>query len=55
MFSHNNQMNGHSATVHEEKTPFKCDICDRSCSTKSNMKTHIHEGKKNVKCDFSKD
>ena len=45
--------------VHEGKKPFKCDICDYSCSLKSTMKTHVesvHEKKKPFECkicDFS--
>ena len=33
--------------------PYKCLICDYSCTTKGNMKNHIdavHEGKKPYKC-----
>ena len=46
-------MNQHVATVHEGKKPFKCDICNFSCSQKSNMKKHVaavHEGNKPFKC-----
>ena len=42
-------------SVHEEKKPFKCDICDYRCSQKSNMNKHVasvHEGKKPFKCDI---
>ena len=41
--------------VHEKKKPFKCDICDYSCSQKGNMKKHaesVHERKKSFKCDI---
>jgi hypothetical protein len=33
---------------------FKCEICDYTCSTKSNTKKHfelVHEGKKSFKCE----
>ena len=42
-------MTKHVSSVHEGKKPFNCDICDFSCSQKSNMKIHIesvHEGEK---------
>ena len=42
-------------SVHEEKKAFKCDICDYSCSQKSNMNKHVksvHAGKKPLKCDM---
>ena len=48
-------MKSHVASVHEGKKPFKCDICDYSCSQKGHMKTHVesvHEGKKSFKCDI---
>ena len=35
--------------------PFKCNICDYSCSTKSDLNRHVasvHEGKKPFKCDI---
>ena len=41
--------------IHEGKKPFRCDICDYSCSQKSNMKTHVasvHEEKKPFKCNI---
>ena len=40
---------------HEEKKPFKCDICDYSFSRKSTLKTHVasvHKGKKPFKCNI---
>ena len=40
-------MNQYVASVHEEKKPFKCDICD-STFTKKGLKknmTNIHEEK----------
>ena len=42
-------------SVHEEKKPHKCSICDYSCSKKSVLKTHIdsvHEKKKPHKCQI---
>ena len=45
----------HVASIHEGKKPFKCDICDHSCSHKGNMKTHVasvHKVKKSFKCDI---
>ena len=41
-------------SVHEGKKPFRCEVCDYSCTEKRNMIRHIslvHEGKKN-KCDI---
>ena len=43
------------ASVHEEKKPFKCDICDYRCSYKGSMNRHVssvHEEKKPFKCDI---
>jgi hypothetical protein len=43
------------ASVHEGKKPFKCEVCDYSCSQKSIMKSHVvsaHEGKKPFKCNI---
>ena len=34
-------MKQHVLSVHEGKKPFKCDICDYSCSQKGHMKTHV--------------
>ena len=39
----------HQLLVHEGKTSFKCDICDKVFSLKGNLKKHTdsaHEGKK---------
>ena len=48
-------MKTHVSMVHEEIKPFKCYICDYSCSKRSNMKTHVsmvHEEIKPFKCDI---
>ena len=40
-------LNKHVASVHKGKKPFKCDICDYSCSQKQQMKQHVekkHDG-----------
>ena len=45
-------MNKHIASVHEEKKPFKCDICDAKFANKPNLNRHIaaiHNGKKPYK------
>ena len=45
--SRKSTMKTHVSMVHEEKKPFKCDICDYRCSQKSTIKTHVasvHEG-----------
>ena len=39
----------------EEDTTFKCELCEKSFTTKGNLKTHVekvHEGKKPIKCGF---
>ena len=44
-------MKNHVESVYEGKKPFRCGICDNSCSSKSTMKTHIaldHEEKKGI-------
>ena len=41
-------------TVHEKQKPFKCEICNKSFSTKNSHKVHVvrvHEGKKPFTCD----
>ena len=38
-------------SVHEEKKPHKCPICDHSFSQKNDLKRHVesvHEGKKKL-------
>ena len=42
----------HVLSVHEEKKPFKCDICDCSCSQKSDMNRHVHEEKSLMNVTF---
>ena len=39
--SEKSDMNRHVSSVHEGKKPFKCDICDYTCSLKQQMKTHV--------------
>ena len=42
-------MNKHIASVHENKKPYQCSICDKRFNRKQNMNTHIalvHKGKK---------
>ena len=34
-------MNGHIASVHEGKKPFKCDTCVASFTRKPNLNKHI--------------
>jgi uncharacterized Zn-finger protein len=51
----NQSVNGHIASVHEGKKPFKCNICDTSFSQKVNLKrpiVSVHEGNKPVKCNI---
>ena len=47
-------MNIHVTSVHKGEKPFKCDICDYSCSRKGNLNRHVsmHEGNKPFKCDI---
>ena len=43
--------------VHEEKNPFKCEICDFSCAQRNVLKVHVasvHEGDKPFNCDICK-
>ena len=45
----------HIASVHEGKKPFKCQICDYSCTQKTDMTHHVsfvHEKKEPFKCDI---
>ena len=55
--SHNakQNLNNHIASVHENKKPFKCNICDANFARKPYLKGHIasvHEGKKPYKCNI---
>ena len=48
-------MKRHVTAVHENKKPFKCEICDYSFSQKGGLEQHvaaIHEKKKLYKCDI---
>ena len=45
------------ATVHNNRTPFKCDVCYNTCSKKSNInaqKRSVHDGKKHLNVPFVK-
>ena len=45
----------HIGAIHEENKPFKCDMCDYSCSQKKSMNIHVasvHKVKKPFKCDI---
>ena len=45
----------HIASVQERKKPFNCEICDYSCTQKTDMTQHVssvHEKKKPFKCDI---
>ena len=45
----------HFESVHEEKKPYKCDICDKSFPLKSVLQTHIgsvHKKKNPFKCEI---
>ena len=44
----------HKLSVHDGKKPFKCEVCDYSCSQKGHLNRHIasvHEGMKPFKCE----
>ena len=48
-------LNRHISLVHEGKKPFKCEVCDYSCSQRSTMNVHVasvHERKKPFKCNI---
>ena len=48
-------MNNHVASVHDNKKPFKCEICDYRCSQKGDLSKHftaVHEKKKPFKCEI---
>ena len=55
-FSRKKQIKTHAASVHEENKPFKCDICDHSCSRKSHIDTNVasaHNGKIQLNVKFA--
>ena len=48
-------MNKHFESIHEGKKPFRCEICDYSCSQEGAMHIYVasvHEGKKPFKCEI---
>ena len=48
-------MNGYQRAVHENKKPFKCDICLKSFGGTSTLYGHqrtVHENQKPIKCDI---
>ena len=48
-------MNARVKSVHEKKKPFKCDICEYSCSQMSRLNLDlelVHGEKKLFKCDI---
>ena len=52
-FKEKSSLKRHTATVHDEKNPFHCNICDTSFQ-QGNLKKHIssvHKGKKHLKCE----
>ena len=45
----------HVESVHKEKETFECEICDYSCSKKSNMNRHVvtvHDKQELLKCEI---
>ena len=45
----------HHESVHEEKRPYKCNICDANFARKAHLNVHlasIHEGKKPFQCNL---
>ena len=42
--------------VHEEKKPFKCEMCHHTCAQKGHLKKHVesaHGEKRSFKYDFA--
>ena len=55
LFSLKIDMNKHITSVHEDKKPFKCGLCNYYCSKKSSMYQHVavvHEGKNHSNVKF---
>ena len=55
LFTSKRSLKEHTAVVHDDKKPFKCDSCDISCATKSKLKRHIrmvHERLRTSQCSF---
>jgi hypothetical protein len=46
-------LSGHITSIHEEKKPFNCDICDLMFSRKPNLNAHIARVHAGVKMDLS--
>ena len=52
-FAFQDDLNEHTASVHEGRKPFRCDMCDAKFTQKFALNIHIakvHEGKKPFKC-----
>ena len=46
-------LKSHVESVHENRKPHKCTVCNYSCSQKSTLKMHVvsvHENEKPYKC-----
>ncbi|XP_069132338.1 uncharacterized protein [Argopecten irradians] len=44
----------HISTTHDGTGPYKCDICDKSCQTRGDLKKHltVHSGDQPYRCDI---
>ena len=54
IFTYQNKLQLHMASVHEKQKPFKCSVCDYKAGIKGNVTKHIqklHVGEGDVLCD----
>ena len=44
-------LNRHKLIVHDNVRRFKCDVCDKRCSSQTDLKLHMKNNHKQLRCD----